>query len=267
MEDMVFASQAAFATFLEENKAQKLGYGIEGTCYRVGDMTYKVYNNAYREMLERKNLVHALKKYRDVFIDNVYFIRRLVYVGDMLACSVTNYADGVACNKISLYEKNLDTLIQAFEELSAALFELSAFGISTQDPFLGNILYNDQVFQLIDTAGYSPYRNRLEKSNDNNRLEEDNNSDYLFALYKKNALPFMKLLLAKVTNHKKDDFIFRYLKDIHSPYQDFLNDEDLLMEPDLTIASIRDAIQEGIGRKIDTFSSCKTDLVRTMRRK
>ena len=62
-----------------------------------------------------------------------------------------------------------------------------------------------------------------------------------------------------------DKFVFAYLQEVKSPYKDYLKDIDLMLEPDETIIGIRNEIQEGIGREIATFSSCRKDLQRIMK--
>lgn len=74
----------------------------------------------------------------------------------------------------------------------------------------------------------------------------------------------MKLLFKAITSYNSliDNFIFAYLTEIDNEYKDYLVDTDLMIDPDTTIIGIRNAIQEGIGREITSFSNCRKDLLR-----
>lgn len=260
MEDIRIDSLVKFVNLFENTKV--LGSGKEGTCYKKGNRTYKLYKSLYCNLYNNDIAIKRLLKFRDLLVDNVYFIRSLIYVdGDMVG-SVSDYASGMNCGKVQLHRRNLDKLILALSTLKKNVYELSELGIYIEDEFLPNMLYDGKVFKFIDTGGYYYSSEILDYE-----VEED--KDDVLVIYRKNMKKVMNLLYGNITNINtiNDDFIFAFLWYADSPYKTYLVDTDLMINPDEAIIGIRNTIQEYVGHEIDTFSSCRNELLRIRKRR
>ncbi|MBQ2873416.1 MAG: hypothetical protein IJE89_05405 [Bacilli bacterium] len=254
MDNMIFKDLVHFVDFTRSFD-KKLGVGMEGTCYKKGKNSYKLYNRTYRDIYDSRQEQVRLLKFRDIQIDNFYFIRSLIFIRENIVGSVSSYADGVNCSDAKLYKRNLDNLINALNILKGNVIELSKNYIYIDDLWLENILYDNREFIFIDTSDYY-LREDSKKPNDK--------SDDVSDIYRKNMTIIMKLLFKAITSYNSliDNFIFAYLTEIDNEYKDYLVDTDLMIDPDTTIIGIRNAIQEGIGREITSFSNCRKDLLR-----
>lgn len=260
MENIKFDEMSQVVEFFRGSK--KLGYGREGACYKIKNMSYKFYNSLYRSIYSDDESQSKLLRFRDKIVDNLYFIRALIFYGDKLMGSVTEYASGDSCGKLWLYKRNLDKLINALSILKKNVYQLSELGICIKDHDLSNVLYDGNVFSLIDVGDYY-YSNDVIYMGDNVIVTD------VDEIYRENMRKIVGLLFEGITGSYSihDKFIFAYLQEVNSPYKDYLVDTDLMLEPDETIRGIRNEIQEGIGREITTFSNCRKDLQRIMKMK
>ena len=249
MENIRFDNISHIVEFFRGSK--KFGYGMEGTCYRIGDMSYKFYNSLYREIYSELDFQKELIKFKDVKIENIYFIRALIFYGEQLMGSVSEYSNGKSCNNLWLCRSNLNKIVNALVILKESIYKLSQLGICIMDHDLSNMLYDGNVFSLIDVGDYC-YSNCVMSIDD---------------IYKDNMKKICGLLFRGITGYYNmyDDFIFGYLQKVNSPYKDYLKDINLMLDMDGTIIGIRNEIQECIGREIITFSSCRKDLQRIMK--
>lgn len=237
--------------------SKKIGCGREGTCYKIGNISYKLYNSEYRSIYEDKENHVRLLQFKDVMVDNFYFIKSLIYYNDKLIGSVSEYAKGICCGKIFLHRRNLDILIIALNILKKNVYELSRLGIYIDDQDLSNMVYDDHIFKLIDGGDYYYSDDIIIRGN--KKIIENVDS-----IYRENMRKVVSMLFKSITNfyNQWDAFIFEYLSDINSPYKDYLSDIDMMLNPDETIIGIRNTIQEGIGREISSFGNCRRDLLR-----
>lgn len=254
MEDIIFRDLIQIVDCFYGSKF--LGSGREGKCYKIGDKTYKFYNFSYCDLLDNVDSKSKLLKFRDLFIDNIYFIRALIFYDDLLVGSVTDYASGKSCDSVNLHRCNIKKLIEALANLKKSLYELSEVGIYVEDVFFSNILYDGNRFKLIDTSGYL-YSTEIGEY-------EHSDKDDILVIYEENMKSVIGELFRGITDkkYKNDNFIYSFLQEINSPYKDYLVDRDLLMYPDETIIGIRNIVCEYIGREIYSFSSCRGDLMK-----
>lgn len=262
MEDIRFNSLVNFVNVFGNVKV--LGSGKEGTCYKKGSKTYKLYKPMYYNLYNNEVAIKRLLKFRNLLIDNIYFIRSLIYVGDDMIGSVSNYASGMNCGKVQLHRRNLDKLILSLSILKKNIYELSELGIYIEDEFLPNMLYDGNTFKLIDTGGYYYSSEILDCE-----VFDCEDKDDVLVIYRKNMKKIMKLLFQNITNidTKNDDFIFAFLWYVDSPYKTYLIDTDLMINPDETIIGIRDTIEECVGHRIENFSSCRNELLKIRKRR
>lgn len=252
MEDIRFEGMEELDKFLGDDRY--LGKGREGLCYKVLNKTYKLYYSDY--WTNNPMEIEQLLKFRDLLVENVYFIRGLVYVKDKMVASITDYAVGRSCGLINLCRCNLDRLVVALATLKKTIYELSELGIYVDDIFAPNILYDGNSFKLIDTSGYL-YSTEIGGYGHENK-------DDILVIYGENMKAVIRELFRGITDMKyeNDNFIYSFLLEVNSPYKDYLVDSDLLMHPDKTIIGIRDTVCEYVGREIDSFSNCRRDLLR-----
>lgn len=254
MEDIRFNNLINLVDFFLCDRVKVLGSGSEGTCYKIGNYTYKLYNELYSDLLNNDIAIERLLKFRDIIIDNIYFIKAAMYYDNQLIGSVCEYASGKCCKGALLYRSKIDKLVRALNILKENIYELSKLGICIDDNFLGNVLYDGNNFKLIDTGSYFYYN------------KDDYDTDII---YLKNMKKIMKILFLGITDkiYMEDDFIFGFLWKIDSPYKYYLIDDDLIMNPGNTIIGIKNTIEEYIGYEIDTFSRCRKDLLKIKKRK
>lgn len=259
MDDIRFNSLDNFTRYLINNNIRVLGSGKEGTCYKIGDKSYKLYNELYCNLYNNDVYVKRLLQYKNVIIDNIYFIRALIYYNDNVVGSVTEYASGINCGDKKLHRCKIDKLVNALSILKNNIYELSKLGIYVEDDFLPNVIYDGNNFKLIDTGDYFNY----------SELDSTLNKDNVMDIYRKNMTKIIKMLFTNITNkyYIVDHFIFGFLWHIDSPYKSYLVDTDMLCNPDETILGIKNTICEYIGYEIDTFSKCKSDLLKIRKRK
>ena len=258
MDDIKFKNIIQVVDFFRGSR--KLGSGREGSCYKKDNRCYKLYNHFTRDSIITVSDRMDLLKFRDIIIDNIYFIKCLLSLNDDVIGAGTYYASGISCDGVKLYRRNLDKLIMALGILKRNVYELSSYGIYIDDDYLENIVYDGNVFSLIDTRDY--YFSGGEK-------DKSNGTDDASDIYRKNMSLIMKHLFKSITNVNSscDDFILEYLIEIDSEYKDYLRDSDLMINPDETIIGIRNVIENSIGRRIDAFSNCRKELLRVRKKK
>lgn len=261
MDDIKFSNFIQVVEAL--NDCEYLGKGYEGNCYRVGDKTYKFYNNFYCDLLNNSRLQAELLKFRDVLIENICFIRGLIFYNSALVGTITDYAVGSSCGKIYLHQRKIKRLVLALSGLKETIFKISELGICIDDDFfLPNILYDGKDFKLVDTGGWYYSSESLVSDS---LIEKDDIS----AIYRKNMKKVMEQLFCNITGKYRDvdNFIYAFLWEIDSPYKYYLEDTDMMINPDETIIGIRNTICEYIGYEIESFSNCRKDLLRIRKRR
>jgi len=122
-----------------------------------------------------------------------------------------------------------------------------------EDIFLGNILYLDGTFRFIDTGSYYDYIDI--PGVDRNDVD---------LVYRKNMRKVINKLFLCITDYRgeEDNFIYRFLLDTDSIYKDYMCDIDLMIDPDNTILGIKREVEEYIGYGMDSFSTCRKELVK-----
>lgn len=228
---------------------KKLGSGYEGICYRNGNITCKIYKNFYQKIINGNfNNIEYLLNFKDVYVDNIYFIRGLILCKGKVVGSYTEYASGVSCIKKNLHRCNIDNLVNGLVVLKKNIYDLSKLGICIDDNFLGNTLYDGKVFKLIDTYSYYYFDKELD----------------IDFIYQENMRNVFVELFQNITNkyYENDKFIYSFLRNVDSPYKDYLDDIDLIINPDKTILGIKDTISEYIGIEVDSFAKCRKKLLK-----
>ena len=245
MDNIIFSSKEDMEDLFDNLRV--LGSGSEGICYKNKKLVYKKYNEMYIDLYDNDIAIDRLLRFRNIIIENIYFIRSLIYLDNLMIGSISEYASGINCSKKMLFRCNIDKIIKALFVLKKNIYELSKLGICVEDNYLGNILYDGNNFKLIDTGSYYYYID----------IPGVNSFDEMF-VYEKNMRKIVRMIFKNITNvDMGDDFILSFLWKIDSPYKSYLVDRDLLCNPDETIIGIRNIISEYSGYEIDNFSSCK----------
>ena len=244
MENIVFKNKEDLINYLTHYK--NIGSGAEGNCYKVHKKTYKIYKNSSIKNINNIHNIENILRYKNIIIDNIYFVRGLIYCDNLIVGSYSEYAKGKSCIQTELHKCKINKLTYALSILKQNIYELSKLGICIDDYFLGNILYDGNNFKLIDTASYYI-----------------NNSD-INIIYQENMKKIISELFKNITYkyYEKDNFIYTYLHDINSPYKNYLYDIDLITNPDNTILEIKKIISEYMGYEIESFSNSRTKLLK-----
>ena len=251
MKDIIFNNEKDIDGFFGHLKS--LGSGAEGVEYKKGIYAYKRYIDLYRNLYSNDISIYRLSRYRDIIIDNIYFIRGLMYCNDMVVGSISKFSGGVNCSKLKLHMCILDRLINGLAILKKNIYELCKLGICIEDNFLGNILYLDGTFRFIDTGSYYNY------------TDMPGVIDYdIDFVYRKNMRKVIHKLFLNITDYRgiDDNFIYKFLLDNDSIYKDYMQDIDLMINPDDTILGIKKELEEYIGYEINSFSECRKILVK-----
>ena len=72
MEDIIFNSERDINGFFCHLKS--IDSGSEGTVYKKRNYAYKRYNDLYRNLYSNDIYIYRLSRYRDIIIDNIYFV-------------------------------------------------------------------------------------------------------------------------------------------------------------------------------------------------
>ena len=176
-----------------------------------------------------------------------------MYCNDMVVGSISKYSGGLSCSKLYLHMCKLDNLINVLSTLKKNVYELSKLGICIEDNFLGNILYFDGTFRFIDTGSYYNY------------TDIPGVIDYdIDVVYRKNMGKIIHKLFLNITDYRvlEDQFIYKFLLENNSIYKEYMEDIDLMINPDDTILGIKRELEEYIGNEIDNFAECRKVLIK-----
>lgn len=248
MKDLYFDSPKNLKIFLE-NK-QLLGEGTEGVCYKVDDLSVKIYKNLLEDY-KIPNRLHSYLKFKDLDIPCFTFIKNGVYIkenaNDYMIGTICKYVDGDVLTYDALSYVPFDDMISAFKKMMPSVKILSENQIMVDDIFLSNIIYKNKKFEFIDTANYT-----------NNWYEE------AYWLYKRNLSEITREIMIGITNNYKSRIIDDFLTKINGDF-DYKIDPELLTSPIYLLEGLKKSLEDFCECEIKTFKDCEEKILKKVK--
>lgn len=147
MDNIRLNSEEELYSFINNNIVKRLGYGREGICFLMQNniVLKKLYSRFYPD--------YALQ-FKDLDIDSYIFAKSAILLGDYARGVFMDYVNGYNLYDYNTDNINIDKLVVSLKKLVTDTIELSKNGIEIIDFHLGNILYNEECFKIIDTLCY-----------------------------------------------------------------------------------------------------------------
>ncbi|MBP3634846.1 MAG: hypothetical protein J6J17_00085 [Bacilli bacterium] len=163
-----------------------LGTGSEGVCKRLNKREIMKYLNGP----DNRNLSEEdILKYKNIEQKTYIFAHKVFYIDDVLSGYITRYSKGKNLIEINRDKILFDKIINGCKIVEEDTKILSDSGIKTCD-ILFNILYQNGVFNIIDTCEYN-----------NSDIQSD-------LLYKKNISIFNYSILEFLIKDRFYRFVF-----------------------------------------------------------
>ncbi len=219
--------------FIYDNMSEKIGEGIEGSCYLTqnGDVIKKLKYSRSEEFLERLEGIN---------IKGVSFPYGGVLIKRFVHALLLKYVKGEPFKNIRHLFLDLTALEYSLNDLLQTIRELSYLGIVITDFYLGNIIFDGINFTLIDTQSYT-------------FLDDFNSLERGESLYNRNVEYVMKCFYHKLFS---DDCEIRTLL-MTSPLNKYMTDIGLLGNPIAMIEELRAYLQIKYREYIVTLSDMK----------
>ena len=147
MENIVLNNKDELNNYIRQHRVKSLGFGREGTCFLLdnGKVIKDLYESYYPDF--------ALQ-FKDLNIDSFVFAKSGVLINNYINAIFIEYIEG-----LTLLEKipnNEDILLigEQLQKLVEDIKKISKLGIIVRDFYLGNVIYNKNGFNIIDTINY-----------------------------------------------------------------------------------------------------------------
>lgn len=149
MEDMYFWTNRGLLKYLSTiEKFPSQLQGTEGTTYRKDKYVIKYF---YRDA---EVDFSKIDQFRYIQIRDFYFIQACIYVRRKVKAAISEYAPGEELYHKITTKLSIDLLLKAITRLIEDIDSLSDEGIRVFDVKPGNILFDQDHFNFIDTARY-----------------------------------------------------------------------------------------------------------------
>lgn len=223
MEDIHFSTKKEFDQYLVGAQLFE-SQGVQGKTYKKGDHVIKMINSDCEASEE------SLLRYRDIYIPDIYFIRAGIYVREKLKACISEYASGHSLLETKIYGQKISILLKAISRFEEAIKRLCREEIRISDIKIGNILFSDDHFNIIDTVLY-----RRGSHLSSEELAQLNYHDAFWNL-------FYGILPPILYNFFSNNGWFS---------------DDLLQKPEVLIEQILYYIEHIIGRPFDTLGDAE----------
>lgn len=214
-----------------------LGSGSQGTCYKVGNKVYKifnqfVFNDDYDDWIKYNG--EEILKFSSICNNTYVFPKDIITVSSLVVGYVTEFVNGSNLDKLNPLTVDLDKFACGLEKVYFDIESISSFSVRSYD-VLYNIMYGADGFKVVDTLEYS--------------VSTIDNVD-LFNINKSN---FNVGILLFLVDGYFDDFINNsiYLKDMYNDYS---------VDIKLFLKEFRKALSMNEGLDIYTLSEARKSL-------
>jgi len=236
MGDLYFKNKQDFEQFIVGK--EKIGNGVEGTCYKIDNHILKIYGNSLNKTTGMHDDSYYLQ-FKNIDVDNFHFIKNLAYIKNeeskYLIGTIGDYIEGTTLDYKTLYHTDIDGIIDGIGELIPSIKKLSKSYICIGDIFIKNIIYNKGHFHFIDTASYYYV------------------DEYPYYIYKHNIITIMKELTEGATGSYSNRLINNYLFKINNEFN-YHYDVDLLLDPINLLKGLRKSLEDYCNKPIIRFS-------------
>jgi len=154
MEDMYFTNHRKFNEYVED-AVPFLNQGREGTTYLKDGVVIKDFG--VKPVLDTKHVL----QFRDLDLKDFFFPKAGIYVRTKLRACITEYAPGLTLDEKEIFAEDVKVVLAAVERLEGTIEELSYNKIRTKDVHVGNVVFDKDHFNIIDTIPY--YRSPMEE--------------------------------------------------------------------------------------------------------
>ena len=233
MSDLYFQSEEHLNVFVKNLRF--IGFGSEGCCYQLNKNT--VFKHLCGPSYEERSKEEILQ-FKNIKISNYIFVQNIAYLKDEVVGVLMRYVNGKSVDN-GLFKVQISNLIQALDDLVAATWKLSNYGIRIFDACSVNMLYNNSKIYLIDTMDYT---------------KKDSDSVQIF---KDNMINITKEIESSIIPYSVLDFINSI-----SEIKDFRKDEDLLVNPSYVLKILSRELNDYFGYEIKTFQEASKKLIK-----
>lgn len=220
-----------------------LGVGIEGNCLKIdNERVAKLYHKNVLKKYEGKTSREKLLEFKDIQIDNFYFIKELIWVRFQMIGSIMPFVEGINLEDKVLGEISIDELCADLENLINSINCLSSEKIMVDDILRKNTIYNNG-FHFIDTGCFF-YSNQSFSN-----------------VFYYNVKEIIGMILYELFYELFIHFdVIRNL--LEEKYCNWCTDLDILCNPREFLFEIKKALEEKVEQEIYTFNDSSLILIR-----
>lgn len=228
MEDMHFFTNKSLMKYLSTlDQFPAKMQGTEGIIYRQDDQVIKHFFHDAEVDLSK------IDQFRNIQIRDFYFIEALIYVRRKVKAAISTYAPGEDLYDRVTVRISIDLLLKAFTRLLEDIDSLSSEGIRVFDINPGNILFDQDHFNFIDTARY--YRSSV----------------------KQDSLKYLNMnaIMKTIYYYTLPEYIYRYFK--QHEFLDNIGTQD----PRVRLERLKRFLERVLGESITSFGQAN-DIMR-----
>ena len=228
MNDIRFKNRDELKQYISAHMVKKLGSGEEGECVLLDNG--EVIKYLYKDYFPKNAL-----QFKDLDIPSFVFAKSGAYISFFVSAVFMRYAKGDALLDRIPLEQRLDVLADHLSVLVKNIKEASDNGIYVVDFHRGNVLYDMNKFEIVDTIPYL-------KGDVNKWIETENFYEIMNAVY--------DALLPEVLKYKKE---------IGSEYSFFRNLE-YLKNPKEYLQLLKSRIEDIVEKEVTTLGDVSMSL-------
>ena len=153
---MRFMNMYQLEIWLEYHEEDTLGSGAQGTCFKIGNKVYKIFNEfcdeyRYDDIVYNKD---DLLRFSEIKNNTFVWPSDVIVVGDKVVGYITDYIDAKSLYEINPLRVSLEKYIKSLDLVLDDIKIISDNGVMTFDVSY-NTLYGRNGFNVIDTMEYT----------------------------------------------------------------------------------------------------------------
>ena len=180
MKNLDFRTRDSFDKYIDKHFVKELGLGGTSRCVLLDtDVAAKIYNSRQCE----KDVL----EFKDVYIPSFQFARAVARIKGNVYASFAEPASGKDLRDRWDYLNNDMVMVgNQLDVLARDILTLTELGIQAEDFFVGNIVYDNEKFTVIDTRAYF-HSNEEDLKNENfDEIMKDIYNRFLSRLFYEN---------------------------------------------------------------------------------
>ena len=158
MENLYLKSDDELQEYIKKHTKDCIGFGREGNCILT--------DNGYvlKKLYGEYNPQFALQ-FKNIENDSFIFAKSGIFIDDYIRAIFMRYAKGLTLSDKIPKDKSFIQLGIQLQKLVDDIVKLSEMGIQVKDFHMGNIVYDENKFTIIDTIGYLYLRGSYKTEN------------------------------------------------------------------------------------------------------